>query len=206
MLSRKKTKVWLLLFIILLVLIAAAVFFIVRAKNENILDETLSMASNSERIAFLNKQGWIVKPDPSSELEVILPTEFNETYKDYLDLQKYQGFDLPRFAGQTVEIFSYDVLNYPDFPENITANMIIKDDKLIGGEICYNAEENGWTEPLITLPIAEITENPAVTTVSAVQPTITVKTTVSAVQPTITVTSVSAAPNFYIEDIRFTQE
>ena len=41
-------------------------------------------------------------------------------------------------------------MNYPDHTENVVANMLIADGKLIGGEITLN-EENGFTEPLITI-------------------------------------------------------
>jgi hypothetical protein len=186
--AKKSKRIWIILFVILLCLIAATVFFLLKAREEKALDEIFSMSSNSERIGFLNSQGWIVKPDPLREEDVTLPTEFNDTYSEYLILQSSQGFDLSKYAGEDVTIYVYGILNYPDFPEGIEANMIVTGDRLIGGEIRQNAE-NGFIVPLLTQSYvnpydaaeeAEVTDSetlPAATTISAVQPTITVITT-----------------------------
>jgi hypothetical protein len=194
--AKKSKRVWVILFVILLGLVGGTIFFLVKADKEKALDEIFAMSSNSERIGFLNSQGWIVKPDPVMEEEVTLPTEFNDTYTDYLRLQEAQGFDLKKYAGEDVVIYVYDILNFPDYPEGIQANMIVSQNRLIGGEIRQDAA-NGFIVPLLTEsfvdpydasqeaeqgktaePGTAITE-PAVTTVSAVQPTITVVTTVT---------------------------
>jgi hypothetical protein len=188
--AKKSKRVWVILFVILLGLVGGTVFFLIKADKEKALDEVFAMSSNSERIGFLNSQGWIVKPDPVEEEEVTLPTEFNDTYTDYLRLQESQGFDLKKYAGEDVVIYVYDILNFPDYPEGIQANMIVANNRLIGGEIRQDAA-NGFIVPLLTEsfvdpydaseeaePGTAVTE-PAVTTVSAVQPTITVVTTVT---------------------------
>jgi hypothetical protein len=193
--AKKSKRVWIILFVILLCLVGGSAFFLLKAREEKALDEIFSMSSNSERISFLNSQGWIVKPDPVREEEVTLPTEFNDTYSEYLTLQASQGFNLPKYAGEDVTIYVYDILNYPDYPEGIEANMIISSNRLIGGEIRQNAE-NGFIVPLLTLSYvnpydaaeeAEVsdkstqtdtqTQTPPSTTISAVQPTITIVTT-----------------------------
>jgi hypothetical protein len=195
---KKYKKIWLVLFIILICLIATAVVFVKKAATEKTLDEAYAMSSNSERVAFLNEQGWIVKPDPISTEEVTIPTEWGSDFADYLALEKSQGFDLERYAGETAEVFTYSVLNYPDYPENVTANMIIKDGKLIGGEVMLNTAD-GFIQALVTrsygsVEITETTETtaPAETTVSAVVPTITV---------TSAVTSVPPQTEVYLEDV-----
>ncbi|MDR0986364.1 MAG: DUF4830 domain-containing protein [Ruminococcus sp.] len=188
----KKSKKVLIILIVVLVCIGLTVFFVIKAKQEKALDEVFAMASNSERIGFLNSQGWIVKPDPVREEIVTLPTEFNDTFSEYLKLQESQGFDLVKYAGEDVTIYVYDILNYPDYPEGIQANMIVNNDRLIGGEIRQDAE-NGFIIPLITVSYinpydaveeAEVTD-PAVTTVSAVQPTITIETTTATALPQV---------------------
>jgi hypothetical protein len=189
--AKKSKKVFIVLFVILLC-VGLAVFFVIKAREEKALDEIFSMASNSERISFLNSQGWIVKPDPVREEVVTLPTEFNDTFSEYLKLQESQGFDLKKYSGEDVTIYVYDILNYPDYPEGIQANMIVNNDRLIGGEIRQDAE-NGFIIPLITVSYinpydsveeAEVTD-PAVTTVSAVQPTITIETTTATALPQV---------------------
>lgn len=138
-----------LLFILLIAIIGLAVFFLSTAKKESAADEKFTMSTNAERVEFLNKQGWIVKPDPISKEEIIIPSEFNELYQKYAELQTKQGFDIEKHKGAKATLISYQVLNYPGHTDNVTANMLVVDDRLIGGEITLN-EENGFTEALIT--------------------------------------------------------
>jgi hypothetical protein len=200
--TKKSKRVWITLFIILLCIIGLTVFFILKAREEKALDQVFAMASNSERIGFLNSQGWIVKPDPVREEVVTLPTEFNDTFSEYLKLQESQGFDLVKYAGEDVTIYVYDILNYPDYPEGIKANMIVNNDRLIGGEIRQDAE-NGFIVPLITISYI----NPYEVIDGAVtEPAETTVTTVSAVQPTITIetTAATALPQVILEDAMYT--
>ena len=108
------------------------------------------MSTNAERVEFLNRQGWIVKPDPISKEEITVPSVFDGVYADYAALQQSQGFDLEPYKGSTATAITYQVLNYPDYPEDVTATMLIVDGRLIGGDISL-AGEGGFTEPLITV-------------------------------------------------------
>ena len=66
----------------------------------------------------------------------MIPQEFDETYEQYNQLQKEQGFDLERFKGQRVKVYTYQILNYPDHPDNILAHLLICDWKVVGGDVC----------------------------------------------------------------------
>jgi hypothetical protein len=198
--AKKSKKVFIILFVILLC-IGLAVFFVVKAREEKALDEIFAMASNSERIGFLNSQGWIVKPDPVREEVVTLPTEFNDTFSEYLKLQESQGFDLKKYSGEDVTIYVYDILNYPDYPEGIQANMIVNNDRLIGGEIRQDAE-NGFIIPLIT--VSYINPYDASEEAEVTDPSAATGTTVSAVQPTITIeTTTTVLPQVILEDAMY---
>ena len=145
--SKKGLKI--VLFLILAAAVLFAVLFFSKAKSESEADEMFTMSSNAQRVEFLNCQGWIVKPDPISKEEVIIPSVFDGIYADYVALQEAQGFKLEKFKGKEAMIIKYEVLNYPDFPENVIATMMICDDRLIGGDISMTGE-NGFTEPLIS--------------------------------------------------------
>ncbi|MBQ3162252.1 MAG: DUF4830 domain-containing protein [Oscillospiraceae bacterium] len=145
--SKKGNKA--ILFLVLAIILVLAAFFWSKAQAENKADEMFTMATNSERVAFLNEQGWIVKPDPISKEEVTVPSVYEGIYADYAQLQKEQGFDLEKYQGSKVTIIKYQVLNYPDYPENVTATMMICDNRLIGGDISLETED-GFTEPLIS--------------------------------------------------------
>lgn len=145
--SKKGIKICLFLALIIVAIAAAA--FWGKAKSETEADEMFAMSSNAQRVEFLNKQGWIVKPDPVSKEEVTIPSEFDGVYSEYAALQQSQGFDLEKYKGKPAVIFKYQVLNYPDHPENVNATMIISSDRLIGGDVSMTGE-GGFTESLIS--------------------------------------------------------
>ena len=97
---------------------------------------------------FLNKQGLIVEPDPQRE-KITIPAEFNAAFTEYNELQKQQGFDLEPYAGKEVTKYTYTVLNYPDYPENVVVDLLFDDHRMIGADITYNDAENGFTRALI---------------------------------------------------------
>ena len=156
MTCKPKDKVKTAVMLIILIIAAGVVWIFMRADKENDLDEALTMNSNAERVVFLNKAGWIVAPDPIEQEKITIPSEFNEAYTAYNEIQLQQGFDLTKSAGEEAEIFTYSVLNYPDYPENITANLIFVNDRLVGADITQTVE-NGFTLPLLQGNIIDLT-------------------------------------------------
>lgn len=145
--SKKGNKA--ILFLVLAIILVLAAFFWSKAQAESKADEMFTMSTNAERVEFLNNQGWIVCPDPISKEEATVPSVYEGIYADYAELQKQQGFDLEKYQGSQVMIIKYQVLNYPDYPENVTATMMICDDRLIGGDVSLETED-GFMEPLIS--------------------------------------------------------
>ena len=45
-----------------------------------------------DRINFLRQFGWEVESQPTEEVEVTIPAEFDKIYQSYNELQKKQGF------------------------------------------------------------------------------------------------------------------
>lgn len=107
------------------------------------------MNSNAMRVEFLNSCGLIVKPDPEVQ-DIRIPEKFGTVYEEYNKLQLSQGFDLLPYAGREALLCSYTVLNCPEYPENVTANLVICDGMLIACDITLN-EENGFTKALISV-------------------------------------------------------
>ena len=104
-------------------------------------------STEKERQAFLKEMGWEVGSEYKECKVVIIPQKFNDVYTDYNKLQKEQGFDLEKFKGKTVEIYTYDVKNYPDHKENIVANLIVYEGELIGGDVS-SVEIDGFMQGL----------------------------------------------------------
>lgn len=103
--------------------------------------------SNQERVDYLESYGWIVSPEAVSVEEIHLPDSFDDSYSDYLALQKEQGFDLTRYAGKTIQRFTYQVTNYPGLRENIWACLLLYRKEVIGGEV-YCSQGDGFQQGL----------------------------------------------------------
>ena len=103
--------------------------------------------SNEDRVAYLTRWGWEVRPDPASIEEILIPETFDESYDEYLALQSGQGFDLTAYAGRTVTRYTYQVTNYPGLQENIWATLLLYHRTVIGGEI-YCSSGDGFTQGL----------------------------------------------------------
>lgn len=116
------------------VIIIVAVILAVAAGADSRVVYTLK--NENQRQSFLKEMGWEVSEDYTECKVVIIPDDFNDVYENYNELQKKQGFDLEKFKGKTVEIYTYEVKNYPDHKENIVANLMIYEGELIGGDVC----------------------------------------------------------------------
>lgn len=100
--------------------------------------------SNDDRIAFLSQFGWEVDPDPAKEETVTIPDEFDRIYTGYNEIQKEQGLDLSRYKRKEVIRYTYNVTNYPEYTERVTATLLVYRNTVIGGDIS-SADANGFT-------------------------------------------------------------
>ena len=89
---------------------------------------------DAARLAFLSSFGWTAAASPEESVQVAIPAEFDQIYENYNALQFSQGFDLTPYRGQTVERYTYQVLNYPDQPE-MRASLLICNGRIIGGDL-----------------------------------------------------------------------
>ena len=98
-------------------------------------------------MAYLESLGWLTAAQPSAEEALTLPTKFDAAYQAYLTLQRSQGFDLEKYAGETIKRYTYQVKNYPGLQENIWACLLVCKHQIIGGEIFCN-QGDGFTQSL----------------------------------------------------------
>lgn len=129
------------------ILIALLVILVVCGIVHKATAKTYPMKTESERQAFMREMGWEVSEEYTSCKVVSIPEEFNETYESYNELQKEQGFNLKKFKGEMVEIYTYAVYNYPGNPENVVINLMVFDGNLIGGDVSCN-ELDGFMQGL----------------------------------------------------------
>ncbi len=91
--------------------------------------------SNEDRVAYLQAWGWQVSGEDIVTQELLIPEELDESYQDYLALQSAQGFDLEKCAGKRVKRYTYEITNYPTGETGVQANLLIRKNTVVGGEI-----------------------------------------------------------------------
>ena len=105
------------------------------------------LSENTDRVLFLAECGWLSDEEPKSIQEIIIPSEFNEIYSEYNDIQLSQGFDMNDYKGKTITKYVYGIRNYPE-SSYVNATLLIFEDKLVGGDITLL--ESGKTLPLFS--------------------------------------------------------
>lgn len=141
-LSIKSFKRKALILSIILFFIFLISFAFLKSKTSNYTTATqtgqysLVAKTNEDRIKFLSQFGWEVEPDPIEICEIKIPSKFNEVYENYNSMQKDQGLDLSKYKEQNCTRYTYQVLNYKDAPGGIRANILVFNNKVIGGDIC----------------------------------------------------------------------
>lgn len=119
------------------------------AQGEVELDSKLK--TNEQRVALLESYGWQVDPEPRSEREVQIPKTFDETYQAYNAIQLEQGLDLVPYQGKRATLYTYELTEYPTGEEGVTANLLIRRNRLIAADIS-SAESNGFVHGITEFP------------------------------------------------------
>lgn len=102
----------------------------------------ISCATMQERNAYIKSAGYTTDGDESSK-KVTIPENFNDVYTQYNEIQRQQGFDLERYKGKTAVLYTYNITNYQD-KENVIADLIVYDGKLIGADLCDTSASDGF--------------------------------------------------------------
>ena len=115
-LSVHRRQIKMAILVLCIAVVAVAFFFVSKQGVEAAKEAQMNLraATAEERIAYLSQFGWSVEQDPVEVSEVILPETFDDTYAQYNELQKAQGFDLSVYAGKRVKRWIYRVTNYPE--------------------------------------------------------------------------------------------
>lgn len=129
------------------ILIALLVILVVFGVVQKAVAKNYSMKTEDDRQKFMSEMGWKVSEEYTSCKVVSIPEDFNDTYESYNELQKDQGFNLKKYKGEMVEIYTYEVYNYPGKSENVVINLMVFEGKLIGGDVSCN-ELDGFMQGL----------------------------------------------------------
>ena len=107
-----------------------------------------SMKTEAGRVAWLKGNGWEVETPAQSENRVLIPGTFSQVFSSYNDLQKRQGFDLSRYSGKEVTMYTYRVTNAPASEGEVLAVLYLLDGAIVGGDV-HSTALNGFMEPLL---------------------------------------------------------
>lgn len=110
-------------------------------ESTDVLKNTVDTAAKTteQQVALLQSFGYEVEAQPVLIEEVIVPSEFDETYETYNGYQKLSGFDLSKYKGCRAKKYTYNVTNYPDQADGVVANLLVYNGKAIGGDISSTA-------------------------------------------------------------------
>ncbi len=101
--------------------------------------------TDKQRTDFLSQFGWETEGGLVEEVEIKIPADFDKVMSSYNEIQKAQGLDLSKYKGKTVQRYTYEITNYPDYSGTVYANVIIYKSRVIGGDIC-SADVKGFIQ------------------------------------------------------------
>lgn len=108
--------------------------------------ETAGLNSEKDRQWYLNEQGLEAAEAPISVQEVKLPETFPPVLVRYNQLQLKQGFDLNRYSGKYVTVYTYELCG-SEGGQLRFASLYLYKGRLIGGDI-HSAALNGYIGPI----------------------------------------------------------
>ena len=91
---------------------------------------SLKCDKDDEQSTFLEQFG-LSSEKITDSCEVTIPTDFNDTYEQYNELQKEIGLDLEKFKGKSVQKVTYELKNC----KTKFAVLLIYKGKVIGGHL-----------------------------------------------------------------------
>ena len=118
-------------------------------KSSERVMSSVTLETNDQREKYLTSLGWEFKTN-CDEKQVQIPSEFNDVYTRYNEIQKSQGFDLEPYKGQEVTVYTYNITNYAGYENRdcIYANLIVCNNMLIGGDVCSTSVSDGFMQAL----------------------------------------------------------
>ena len=120
------TRVKLVILVSVLVLTIAATVVFNRSDVH-----AVNAAVNENRVEFISQLGLAVDKENYFVKSVIIPTNFNDVYLQYNELQKSAGYNLEEYAGETVTQYTYYIEN----SDTEKVNLLVYKQKIIGGDI-----------------------------------------------------------------------
>ncbi|MBQ7129139.1 MAG: DUF4830 domain-containing protein [Clostridia bacterium] len=136
-----KTRLSVILAVILIPLLIFSSIYIHRLTHKE--NTSLEAQTTAKRVEFLKNYGFEADKNSETKKRITIPSEFDNVYTSYNSIQKSMGFDLEDFKGEKVDLYSLKITNYPKDSKNVYATILVKNGKIIGGDI-HSTELNGF--------------------------------------------------------------
>lgn len=121
--------------LVTVLIIAAVLFAMVYAANRLIKPKAVTLKTEQDMLDFLHKLGWETSENAINIRGVTIPSDWNDVYARYNDIQKQQGFDLTDYKGSDAMVYTFKIFNYEGQPDNVVANLLICGDKLVAADV-----------------------------------------------------------------------
>lgn len=135
--SVKVNKTKILSFMAVFCAAIALVFVLMPTSVGDVLNNGVSarVKDQNAMVSFLKSFGYSSDEKAIQIEEVIIPATFDEKYVKYNEMQKISGFNLEEYAGKTVKKYTFRLREYPDTKDEVIANILVYNDRVIGGDI-----------------------------------------------------------------------
>ncbi len=133
------------IFGVILALTGAVVILITFIGNHNGAKPamaTIDCSTSQKRIGYIKSAGYSTDGTETSK-NVTIPSEFNDVYTQYNEIQLKQGFDLANYKGKEVTIYTYNIVDYGD-KDSVIVDLIVDNGVLIGADLCDTSADNGF--------------------------------------------------------------
>lgn len=108
--------------------------------------EERGMNSEVDRQWYLEKMGRHAAEQPLSIQEIVLPEVFPPVLEEYNRLQLQQGFDLKKYAGREITVYTYELSGKSTGPL-LFASLYQYKGRIVGGDV-HSAALNGYIGPI----------------------------------------------------------
>ncbi len=104
------------------------------------------LSEQDELMQFITSLGYAPDNEKHSMREVVVPSNFDEVYTKYNELQKQNGYDLEKYKGKKVCLHTFPLKDY-DGAQDVLCDLLVYKGKVIGGSI-YTADVSGFMHGL----------------------------------------------------------
>lgn len=134
--SRKLLIIFVALVVAIIIAVGLFIWFKANAETAEYDGIRYSTSAHNEYEIrkFPQQFGLKVNDKPNYVKNIIIPEHFNAAYEDYNALQNLVGLDLEKYKGKECQLYNFSLTEYQN-KENVSVNLIICDEKIIGGDI-----------------------------------------------------------------------